>query len=304
MNQNNYDRNGFSPGGAMTIIIYTDGGCNPNPGPGGWGALLLMPDNTELELSGSDTDTTNNRMELTAAIKALEAIPAHSHVALYTDSQYLRKGITEWMANWKQQGWKKRDGKDVLNRDLWESLNAAIQRHSITWHWVKGHANNAYNERVDQLASAAIPRQPQQSDPDATRIYLRVSVVGSLGGWAAYIKDKKSSFTSQGKRSATTSNRLELECAIEAIQLTSEGQLVEIYTASDYLYKGITQWIEGWQRRGWQTSTGAPVKNADLWQKVLTLSQQRNISWKWVRKGNEPDEFRALHKTAVEARQA
>jgi ribonuclease HI len=136
------------------VVIYTDGGCKPNPGPGGW-AALLMYDGTQKELSGGDRKTTNNQMELTAAIEALEALKEPCNVELYTDSQYLKNGITSWMANWKRNGWKTASKKPVKNRDLWVRLDEATTRHKIAWKWVKGHADNEYNERVDQLATAA-----------------------------------------------------------------------------------------------------------------------------------------------------
>jgi ribonuclease HI len=137
------------------ITIYTDGGCQPNPGVGGWGALLMSSDGHERELSGGALQSTNNQMELTAAISALEALKHPSDVTLYTDSEYLKKGVTEWMAGWKRNGWKTASREPVKNRDLWERLDAALQRHSIEWKWVKGHAGHAHNERVDQLATRA-----------------------------------------------------------------------------------------------------------------------------------------------------
>lgn len=136
------------------VTIYTDGGCQPNPGAGGWAALLMTGEHTR-ELSGGMRQTTNNQMELTAAISALEALKVPSEVTLYTDSEYLKKGISEWMKGWKRNGWMTADKKPVKNRELWERLDTAIQRHKIAWKWVKGHAGHEHNERVDQLATAA-----------------------------------------------------------------------------------------------------------------------------------------------------
>jgi ribonuclease HI len=138
------------------VIIYTDGACSGNPGPGGWGALLKFGQN-EKELSGGDPQTTNNRMELTAAIEALKALKRPCQVHLHTDSQYLRKGITQWIAAWKCRGWKTSGKKPIKNQDLWWELDSAIQQHKIQWHWVRGHAGNRENERVDRLARKAIP---------------------------------------------------------------------------------------------------------------------------------------------------
>ena len=133
------------------VQIHTDGACLGNPGPGGWGALLRCR-GRERELAGGDAATTNNRMELMAAIMALEALSEPCDVVLHTDSQYVRQGITEWMRNWVRRGWKTAAGDPVKNRDLWERLHAASQRHSIDWRWVKGHSGDPDNDRVDVLA--------------------------------------------------------------------------------------------------------------------------------------------------------
>jgi ribonuclease HI len=137
------------------VLIYSDGGAKPNPdGPGGWAAVLIYGD-VEKEISGGAPSTTNNRMELTAACEALEALNRPCEVEFYTDSEYVKNGITEWMPNWIKKGWRTSAGKPVLNQDLWKRLHEATQRHTITWKWVRGHAGNAYNERVDRLATAA-----------------------------------------------------------------------------------------------------------------------------------------------------
>ena len=136
------------------IEVHTDGACLGNPGPGGWGALLRWRE-VERELSGGEPDTTNNRMELMAAIAALEALREPCDVILTTDSQYVRQGIMDWLSNWIRRGWKTAGGDPVKNRDLWERLHAATARHRIAWHWVKGHSGDPDNERVDALARAA-----------------------------------------------------------------------------------------------------------------------------------------------------
>jgi ribonuclease HI len=138
-----------------SVKIYTDGACRGNPGPGGWGALLIAGDRRK-SLSGSAEETTNNRMELTAAIEALRALRRPTDVALYTDSKYVRDGIREWLPNWKKRGWRTADRKPVKNLDLWQALDAAAQPHRVAWHWVKGHAGDEGNEAADALANAAI----------------------------------------------------------------------------------------------------------------------------------------------------
>lgn len=133
------------------VAIWTDGACSGNPGPGGWGAILVYGANSK-ELSGGDAATTNNRMELMAAIQALEALTRPCDVDLYTDSAYLKGGITSWLAGWKRNGWKTADRKPVKNVELWQRLEEAASPHHIQWHWVKGHANDEMNERADELA--------------------------------------------------------------------------------------------------------------------------------------------------------
>ncbi len=133
------------------VIIHTDGACSGNPGPGGWGAILRDGDKIT-EMKGGEAATTNNRMELLAAISALEALPGGTPAELHTDSQYLRDGITQWMHNWKKNGWRTSDKKPVKNVDLWKRLEAAAERHQVAWHWVRGHVGHDDNERADELA--------------------------------------------------------------------------------------------------------------------------------------------------------
>ncbi len=136
------------------VEIFTDGACSGNPGPGGWGALLRYGE-TEKELSGGERSTTNNRMEMMAAIAALESLKRPCRVVLTTDSTYLRDGITKWIEGWKRKGWKTAAGKPVKNQDLWQRLEKALVQHTVDWHWVRGHAGHDENERVDELARLA-----------------------------------------------------------------------------------------------------------------------------------------------------
>ena len=139
------------------VTIHTDGACSGNPGPGGWGAILQWGDKSR-EMKGGESHTTNNRMELMAAIMALEALSEPCEVVLHTDSQYVRQGITEWINNWVRRGWKTAAGDPVKNRDLWERLHTAAQRHRMEWKWVKGHSGDPDNERVDVLARTQAQR--------------------------------------------------------------------------------------------------------------------------------------------------
>ena len=140
----------------MKYIIYTDGACSGNPGPGGWGAVIFDERKKQLNISGKVKDTTNNRMELIAPIMALKKIKSESDVVIFTDSTYVKNGITEWIKKWETNGWKNSKRKPVKNKDLWVRLNDLCQKNKIVWKWVKGHSNNKYNNLADELATLAI----------------------------------------------------------------------------------------------------------------------------------------------------
>jgi len=140
----------------MKYKIYTDGACSGNPGPGGWGAVIFDQDNKQKNISGSEKNTTNNRMELLAAIMSLKKIKTNSEVVIFTDSTYVKNGITEWMKNWKKSGWKNSSKKPVKNKDLWEKLDKLCEANSVSWKWVKGHSTNEFNNLADELATKAI----------------------------------------------------------------------------------------------------------------------------------------------------
>ncbi|HQT00744.1 MAG: ribonuclease HI [Hydrogenophilales bacterium 16-64-46] len=143
-----------------TVYIYSDGACKGNPGRGGWGALLVAGEHRK-EICGGEADTTNNRMEMTAVIRALESLKHPSDVAVHTDSQYVQKGISEWMPGWKRRNWRTAEGKPVKNQDLWQQLDALAQRHRIEWYWVRGHAGHPENERADALANQGVQQAGQ-----------------------------------------------------------------------------------------------------------------------------------------------
>jgi ribonuclease HI len=140
----------------MKFKIYTDGACSGNPGPGGWGAVIFDEDNNQTNISGKEKNTTNNRMEILAAIMALKKIKSNSQITIYTDSTYVKNGITEWMFSWKKNGWKTANKKPVKNKDLWIKLDKLCEKSKVSWKWVKGHSTNKYNNLADQLASLAI----------------------------------------------------------------------------------------------------------------------------------------------------
>ena len=140
----------------MKYKIYTDGACSGNPGPGGWGAVIFDNNNKQKNISGSEKNTTNNRMELSAAIMALKKIKTSSEILIYTDSTYVKNGITEWVLKWKRNGWKNSNKKPVKNKDLWVKLDNLCDQNKVSWKWVKGHSNNKYNNLADELATQAI----------------------------------------------------------------------------------------------------------------------------------------------------
>jgi ribonuclease HI len=140
----------------MKYKIYTDGACSGNPGPGGWGAVIFDQENNQKNFSGSEKNTTNNRMELLAALMALKKVKTNSDITIYTDSIYVKNGITEWIVKWKKNGWKTANKRPVKNKDLWEKLNNLSEKNKIIWKWVKGHSTNKYNNLADKLATQAI----------------------------------------------------------------------------------------------------------------------------------------------------
>ncbi len=267
------------------VTITTDGGADPNPGPGGWAAILAHDATGRVrELSGGEEYTTNNRMELTAAIRALEALTQRCEVRLVTDSEYLHSGITRWVKKWVQDGWKRGRGKkqDVENADLWQRLLALADEHMISWEWVKGHAGNRANERADWLATQAIRRiyaaQQAALPPDA-EVYLVVSVRGRQGFWAASVRYEDDERLLTGVEEEATSNRLDVLAAVEALASLPEGIRVRVNSLSDYLRNGATQWLPAWKRRGWLTKKGEPVKNRDVWEWLDAELAVREVEW-------------------------
>jgi ribonuclease HI len=284
---------------ASEITIYTDGGADPNPGAGGWAAILLdLASGKVRELSGGEPRATNNRMELTAAIRALEALTRPCQVRLFTDSQYLKKGITEWLPGWIARGWRRKDG-ELQNEDLWRRLSELIQEHTIRWDWVKGHASNRWNNRADELATLEIRKQRGARAPAAPAeraeadVFLRVSCAKGKGGWAALIRRGEEEEVLSGGFSSITPNQLDLLGAIAALESLPPGISAALHTGSDYLRNGATRWIAGWKRRGWKTQEGQPVMNRDLWERLEKVLATRRVIWPEV-KGQEPPELKEL----------
>jgi ribonuclease HI len=222
-------------------------------------------------------------MELMAAIRALEALKQTCEVRLYTDSEYLRRGITEWVQTWARNGWMRGKKKDqpVENVDLWQRLLALTEEHNVSWEWVKGHAGNIYNERADSLARHEIARFHVDAVDSANsiQILLLVSVKGSKGYWGALIRSQDGEQIIHGQEHETTSNRLDVQAAVEALRAAEENLPIKVYSRSDYLRNGAKQWVKGWKKRGWVTRQGAPVKNQDLWKELDALLTAGDVSW-------------------------
>ncbi|MFY9820839.1 MAG: ribonuclease HI [Thermoanaerobaculia bacterium] len=287
------------------VTLYTDGGADPNPGTGGWAAILLDPASGKaLELSGGEPRATNNRMELTAAIRGLEALTRRSRVQIFTDSQYLRKGITQWLPGWVARGWRRKDG-ELQNEDLWRRLHELVQLHDVRWDWIKGHAGNRWNERADELATLEIRKLRRDggapaAPPVEAEVFLRVSCSGRRGGWATLIRRGGEETRLSAGLSGTTPNQLDLLAAIAALESLPLGISVAVHTGSDYLRNGASRWIEGWRRRGWKTQEGQHVLNRDLWERLERAMAARRVTWPEV-KGRPVAELEELGKVAKEA---
>jgi ribonuclease HI len=276
------------------VTVYTDGGCRPNPGPGGWGVVILGAGETPLELSGAEAKATNNRMELRAAIEALRSLDRPHAVELVTDSEYLRKGVTEWLAGWRARGWQTAGKTAVANRDLWQALDRELGRHSISWRWVKGHAGNQWNERADALAAAAIPRQPLPvDDPGAVHLFTAVAHSGKrdAGAWAVLLRFGDTERELGGRQPGASANRMHIVGAGMGLAELSRSVRVHLYTVSDYLGDGASRWIAGWQARGWTTRDGKPVANRELWQRLATLLARHDVRWHVVSSDELPEEM-------------
>jgi ribonuclease HI len=285
------------------VVLYTDGGCRPNPGPGGWGVVILAGDEEPRELSGGEPGTTNNRMELRAAIEGLRSLDRPHRVDVHTDSEYLRKGITEWLPRWRRNGWRTAAKKEVQNADLWRELERELVRHRVSWHWVKGHAGDRWNERADRLASAAIPRPPLPvDDPEAVHLFLAVAHSGKrdAGGWAAVLRFGDRERTLSGRVRGASANRMHLWGAVSALRELTRRVRVHVYTTSDYLKDGATAWLAGWRSRGWTTRDGKPVSHAELWRDLESLARRHDVRWHVASRNEMPAEMEQAKRLASE----
>ena len=309
----------MSDSGLLHVEVYTDGGCNPNPGPGGWGAIIRFEDH-EWVLSGNDPGTTNNRMELqaaTAALAVLKETTGRCHVELYTDSEYLRRGITEWIAGWERNGWRTADKQPVKNQDLWRRLQEMTQAHDVRWHWLKGHKGHPLNERADQLADEArrglrrgpgapTAHQPRGDDRPAVEMCVKASCRGAQGpgGWAAVLRMGERVKTISGGEPETTANAMLVRAAAEGLRALTRPCRVFLYSDADYLIRGATRWIKGWQARDWRTRDGKPVANRAEWEALLEAAKPHQVTWLSARGDLAPDDLTQAGTLAAEAARA
>ncbi|MGB0386578.1 MAG: ribonuclease HI [Ardenticatenaceae bacterium] len=277
-----------------TVTIYSDGGCNPNPGPGGWGVVLLFPEQEPQELSGGEPETTNNRMELQAALEGLRALQGPHDVTFYTDSEYLRKGITQWLGGWQKRNWLTAGNTPVKNQDLWQALSAELGDHEIDWQWTKGHAGDKWNERADELASSQIPKPELPLDDEhAIHIFTAASYLrkSKKGGWGVVLRYREHTKTLSGGTSDTSANRMYIQAALAGLQAVKRPMPIHLYTTSDYLKDGATVWHKSWQRRNWQTKEGKPVSHRDLWEELVDLGATYQVNWHVVDRKKRPDDM-------------
>ena len=282
------------------VTIYTDGACDPNPGPGGWAAILQSGPHTK-ELTGGEANTTNNRMELQAVISALGTLNQPCRVQLYTDSEYVRRGVTEYLENWKAKGWRTSDKKSVANRDLWEALDRALQRHALEWHWVKGHAGHPLNERADRLAVSMIPRSHLPlADAEAVHLFTGVSCLGASGpgAWAVVMRAGEAVNEWSGSEAQTSANRLHLLAIARGLEAAPPGAKVHLYTPSDYAAQGARQWVKAWAAQGWRTKSGEAVKHKEVWQAIQAAAEQRAVNWHCLKDEVRPAESQRAEELA------
>lgn len=290
-----------------TIQIYTDGACKSNPGPGGWGAIILYPDRPPHKINGGEKITTNNQMELTAVIKALETIQESTdRIVLFTDSKYVKEGITNWIDNWKKNNWQTSLNSPVKNYSLWQNLDNCAKNLDIQWEWVKGHADNQWNVAADKLACSAVPsidtnvekiiEKLPVDDPDAIHIFTAIAFSAKLktGAWAVYLRYKTHTKSISGTMENTSSNQLHICSAIGGLQLVKKKYPIHLYTLSDYLKDGASIWIRNWHRNNWKTKEGEPVKHKDLWISLQQLTQAYQIKWHRVSKTSLPRELKMV----------
>lgn len=275
-------------------IAYTDGGYRIDTGVGGWGVHLITGSDV-LEFHGGEHHTDANRMELKAAVVALENLPHHStKVAIYSDSTYVVSGVSSWLPTWRRD-WKYSERVPLKNSDLWQEIRKMSFRHKITWCWVKSHSGNPGNQRADILATRGMEEllygcvETVSDETFDVIAYTDGACKGNpgVGGWGVRFVCGRDTRDFYGGEKLTTNNRMELTAAIQALEVCPERPAaILVYTDSQYLMKGITEWMDNWKKKGWKTAKGEQVKNMDLWIALDKLCSTHNVSWRWVRGHN------------------
>ena len=271
------------------VTIYTDGACSPNPGPGGWGAVFVYKTRSPREISGFGGETTNNRMELTAVVEALSHLDTPHRARVVTDSQYVKNGITSWVINWRKNNWQTADKKAVKNKDLWQQLLAACDKHHVSWEWVRGHTSNRWNNRADELAVAARKTSGSSSDDgsrpaieeDEKSIHFFTGVTckhsTGQGAWCVIFTWKHHVKVMGDTASGMTANQLYLCAVSSALKTLTRNYPVIVHTYSGYLMDGATNWLSGWKRRNWKTREGSEVSNKKQWQELSAQLETHQV---------------------------
>ncbi len=231
-------------------------------------------------IKGKEPHSTNNRMELIAPIQALRSLKEQHEICLYTDSTYVKNGISFWIHEWKKHGWLTREKQPVKNKDLWHLLDAEMQRHKITWKWIKGHTGNRWNELADQLASSSREfHQLPIRDENAVHMFIGITCKHTTGkgSWAIILKYKNHLKTLGGFAERITANKLYLETAVQGMLALKRPVPVYLYTTSGYLRDGATEWISGWMQRNWVTRDGKDVSNKKEWQRLKSFLDNMDV---------------------------
>lgn len=285
------------------VRIYTDGSCSPNPGSGGWGVVIVDARDQVRTLKGSERDTTNNRMELTAALRALQDLSGPHEVEIFTDSRYVQDGICQWLPNWRKRGWTTITGEEVRNRDLWQQLAAEIEKHRVHWTWVKGHGNEQWNILADKLAGGQ--RRPLAlplDDDDSVHIFLAITWRQKLGAgaWAGVMRYRGHHRVIGNTRRHGSGNSLHIVSATEALQELKRLLPVHVYTTSGYLSDGAGNWLGQWRGRGWLTREGREVSNRNEWQQLAGLLDRLPVTFHLIDKAEPPCHLAAAKEMAKE----
>ncbi len=261
-------------------------------------------------MKGSEAHSTNNRMELTAALEALKSRRDGEKVELHTDSEYLRKGITQWISAWQRNGWTRKTGKPVLNKDLWIALDTENKRVHVEWRWVKAHAGHVYNEMVDQAARDAatdasnshVEVTLRQVAPDRVtytihtlvtspvdRYFVAAANLGEHRSAWAFVHGTDQNNTKTGVEDGATFNRALIVGAVELIRSLPPNRPASVTTDSEYLYKGATQWLDGWRRRNWRKADMKPIANKELWIEMSELMEHVDVNWQFQKHDGSSD---------------